>query len=168
VERSTDRVSPRVFSLIALFAVANTGLLNFIMGSRLLYGMSRQGLLPPILGRVHSTRRTPEVAILVVLGVAMTLALSGTLRYLAGTTSLLLLLVFLSVHASLLAIRRATDTPIRTFCAPVWAPVLGALSCIGLMPFVPRDSLLTAVVILALGGALIVFGRPQKPSPSQD
>ena len=168
VERSTDRVSPRAFSLIALFAVANTGLLNFIMGSRLLYGMSRQGLLPSILGRVHSTRRTPEVAILVVLAVAMTLALSGTLRYLAGTTSLLLLLVFLSVHVSLLAIRRATDTPIRTFCAPRWVPMLGALSCIALMPFVPSDSLLTAVVILALGGALILFGRRQEPSARPD
>jgi basic amino acid/polyamine antiporter, APA family len=39
-----------VYSIIAMFAVANTALLNFVIGSRLLYGMSRQGLLPKILG----------------------------------------------------------------------------------------------------------------------
>ncbi len=93
-ERATDAVPGGVFSLIALFAVANTGLLNFIMGSRLIYGMSRQGLLPRALGEVHPTRRTPHWAILTVFVVALALALSGTLAYLAGTTSLLLLLVF--------------------------------------------------------------------------
>ncbi|MFA9566524.1 MAG: APC family permease, partial [Acidimicrobiales bacterium] len=40
VQRSSARIPDGLFSLIALFAVANTGLLNFIMGSRLLYGMS--------------------------------------------------------------------------------------------------------------------------------
>ena len=32
----------------------NTALLNYMMGSRLLYGMARQGLLPAPLGRVHA------------------------------------------------------------------------------------------------------------------
>ncbi|MBW2629323.1 MAG: amino acid permease, partial [Deltaproteobacteria bacterium] len=60
VQHSTDAVPDRLFSLIALFAVANTGLLNFIMGSRLIYGMSRQGLLPSAFGHVHPKRRTPH------------------------------------------------------------------------------------------------------------
>jgi hypothetical protein len=42
---------PAAFTAIGIFAVANTALLNFVMGSRLLYGMSRQGLLPE--GQVH-------------------------------------------------------------------------------------------------------------------
>ena len=157
VQRATDVVPDRLFSLIALFAVANTGLLNFIMGSRLIYGMSRQGLLPAALGKVHSRRRTPHVAVLTVLAVAMTLALSGTLTYLAGTTSLLLLLVFFTVNVSLATIKRRDRESLRTFCAPRWVPLAGALSCLALMPFVPRGSLLTALIILALGAGLVAL-----------
>jgi amino acid transporter len=157
VERSTNMVPGGLFSLIALFAVANTGLLNFIMGSRLIYGMSRQGLLPEVLGRVHATRRTPHVAILAVFVVALALALSGTLTFLAGTTSLLLLLVFFTVHTSLLTIKRRNTPDTRTFCAPSIAPMLGAMSCLALMPFVPPGSALTALIILALGGGLVAL-----------
>jgi amino acid transporter len=155
VQRATDAVPDRLFTVIALFAVANTGLLNFIMGSRLIYGMSRQGLLPSALGAVHPKRRTPHLAILTVLVVALALALSGTLTYLAGTTSLLLLLVFFAVHLALIAIKRRDRQPSRTFCAPRLVPIVGALTCLALMPFVPRGSLLTAGIILALGWGLV-------------
>ena len=157
VQTATDAVPDRLFSLIALFAVANTGLLNFIMGSRLIYGMSRQGLLPAALGAVHPKRRTPHLAILTVLAFALALALSGTLTYLAGTTSLLLLLVFFTVNVSLVMIKRRDSDTMRTFCAPRWVPLAGALSCLALMPFVPRGSLLTALIILALGAGLVAL-----------
>lgn len=166
VERSDRAIPGGLFSVIALFAVANTGLLNFIMGSRLIYGMSRQGLLPQALGRVHRQRRTPHVAVVTVLLVATALALSGTLTYLAGTTSLLILLVFLTLHASLIAIkRRNADSPMRTFCVPRAVPLVGGLSCIGLVPFVPRGSLLTAAILMALGGGLVAL-RGRRASPS--
>jgi len=155
VQRATDAVPDRLFTLIALFAVANTGLLNFIMGSRLIYGMSRQGLLPSALGAVHPTRQTPHLAILTVLAVALALALSGTLTYLAGTTSVLLLLVFFTVNLSLVLIKRHDREPLRTFCAPRLTPIAGALSCLGLMPFLPHSSLLTAAIILALGAGIV-------------
>lgn len=164
VQRSTDAVPARLFTAIALFAVGNTGLLNFIMGSRLIYGMSRQGLLPTALGTVHSTRRTPHVAILTVLVAALALALSGSLTYLAGTTSLLLLLVFFTVNLSLVTIRRRAGKPRRTFCAPFLVPVIGSLACVGLMPFAPAGSLLTAGIILGLGAALV--GLQSRRSPA--
>ena len=157
VQRATDVVPDRLFTLIALFAVANTGLLNFIMASRLIYGMSRQGLLPTALGTVHPKRRTPHLAVLTVLAVALALALSGTLTYLAGTTSLLLLLVFFTVNVSLFVIKRRKRSTSRTFCAPRWVPLAGALSCLGLMPFVPRSSLLTAGIIVTLGSVLVLL-----------
>lgn len=163
VRRSTDAVPDRVFTLIALFAVANTGLLNFIMGSRLIYGMAGQALLPRALGAVHPTRRTPHVAILTVLIVALLLALSGSLSYLAGTTSLLLLLVFFSLNVSLVAIKRRDRERTRTFCVPTVIPVVGASTCLALMPFVPPESLLTAGMILALGAGLVLL-RARKPA----
>jgi amino acid transporter len=52
-----------IFAFITMFAVANSALINMLMASRLVYGMSRERVLPPILGRVHATRRTPYIAI---------------------------------------------------------------------------------------------------------
>ena len=159
VRASTDAVPDRLFTVIALFAVANTGLLNFVMASRLIYGMSRQGLLPAAFGSIHATRRTPHVAILAVLAVALLLALSGTLTYLAGTTSLLLLLVFFTVNVSLLAVKRRQPSAPGTFSIPRVVPVLAALSCLALMPFVPRGSVLTAAVVIALGVVIVATRR---------
>ena len=159
VRRAAPALDPRLFTAIALFAVANTGLLNFIMASRLLYGMSRQGLLPSWLGTVHERRQTPHWAILAILVLALVLGLSGTLTYLAGTTSLLLLLVFFSVNLSLVVIKRRSAGQAAGFRVPWVVPVLGAGSCLALMPFVPLASLWTAGVVLALGVVLVLYRR---------
>ena len=52
-----------VFAVIGLFAVVNSALINMLMASRLLYGMSNERILPAVFGRVHPTRRTPWVSI---------------------------------------------------------------------------------------------------------
>jgi APA family basic amino acid/polyamine antiporter len=111
-----------VYVGITLFAIGNTALLNYIMGSRLLYGMSRQGLLPAVLGRVHAKRRTPHVAI----GV---LILSGEVKALAESTVLLLLMVFTVVNLSLVVLKLRPGEPRGTFEVPLAVPVLGALVC---------------------------------------
>lgn len=105
VRRAADERVVEVFPVIALFAVANTGLLNFVMASRLLYGMADQQLLPARIARIHPERRTPHWAIATVLVVALALALSGSLGYLAGATSTLLLLVFAVVNAALVGVK---------------------------------------------------------------
>ena len=48
-----------VFGFITMFAVANSALINMLMASRLVYGMSRERVLPAVLGKVHRTRQTP-------------------------------------------------------------------------------------------------------------
>lgn len=71
VVRAAGGVPVVVFSLVALVAVANGALLTGIMGSRLAYGMARDGLLPSALGRVLPGRRTPWVAILATTGLSL-------------------------------------------------------------------------------------------------
>ena len=63
VNRAAPAIPPIVFTFITLFAVANTALVNYVTASRLIYGMSRQGLLHERLGDVHPERRTPHIAI---------------------------------------------------------------------------------------------------------
>ena len=75
-----------------MFAVANSALINMLMASRLIYGMSREHVLPAVLGKVHPTRRTPYIAI----GFTTLLAFAlitfvGEVPALGGTTALLLL-----------------------------------------------------------------------------
>jgi basic amino acid/polyamine antiporter, APA family len=140
----------KLFSAIALFALANGALINMIMASRLVYGMSREQILPPALGRVHPTRQTPWVAILVTTGLAMILIVSGDLGDLADTTVLLLLLVFTAVNIAVLVLRR---DPVAHdhFRAPAVIPVIGAIVSLALLTTKDAET-------FARAGALIVLG----------
>ena len=73
----------------------------------------RQHVLPPVLGVVHPTRRTPWVAIIFTTTIAFGLIIYVTafandsaISVLGGTTSLLLLAVFAVVNVAVLVLRR--------------------------------------------------------------
>ena len=154
VRAAGDVVPADLFSVIALIAVANGALLTSIMASRLLYGMARDGLLPPVLGRVLPRRRTPGVAIAVVAVVSVLLAASGTLTTLASTVVLLLLVVFLSTNVAVLVLRRAPveHDHVRV---PLVLPVLGALSCVVLAV---QQAVTGEPVVFAYAGGLLAAG----------
>lgn len=149
VEKGFPRFPPLLFTLIALFAVSNTALINFIMGSRILYGMAHAGLVPNAFGRVHPKTRTPHIAIGFVLVIALALALSGGIVFLAQSTSLLLLAVFLVMNLSLISLKIRRDVPRPPFQIPIVIPVLGALACFGLIFFVKPAAFIPAVVLIA-------------------
>ncbi|GAB7190751.1 APC family permease [Kineococcus sp. NUM-3379] len=120
---------------ISMFAVANSALINMMMASRLLYGMSRQHVLPRPLSAVHPTRRTPWVAILFTTALSLGLITyvsltpdTSVVSVLGGTTSLLLLAVFTIVNVTVLVLRR---DPVEHghFSAGRALPVVGALAC---------------------------------------
>lgn len=133
VRKAAPWVPPVLFTAVGLFAIANTALLNYIMGSRLLYGMSKQGLVPKVLGRVHPRWHTPHVAIFVLLVILLLLALLGKIRDLAQATSLLLLAVFVVVNLALFVLQRRPGEPRGRFEIPWIVPVLGAIVCLALI-----------------------------------
>lgn len=143
-------VPPTLFATIALFAVGNTGLLNLVMASRLLYGMAREGLLPAVFARVDPVRRTPFVAIWLAFALAALLTASGEVRLLAQTTTLLLLWIFTLLHVGLLLIHRRESRPADIFWTPNWVPLLGAPACLFLATQYPVE------VYLRAGGVLLV------------
>jgi amino acid transporter len=146
-------MNTRVFSAIALFALTNGALINMIMASRLIYGMSRQGIVPRAMGRVHPERQTPWVAILFVAGLAVTLLLLGDLESLADTTVLLLLCVFVFVNIAVLVLRRE---PVEHdhWRAPTALPALGAAACLGLIVQKGVDD----ATVFAYAGGLLALG----------
>ncbi len=124
-----------IYIIITIFAVANTALLNYLMGSRLLYGMSRQGLLPGVLGTVHAHTRTPIVAIATLFVIVAVLILSGGVRPMAEATVLLLLSVFVVMNAGLVRLKMRPGEPKGAFEVPIFVPVLGALVCLTLIVY---------------------------------
>ena len=100
-----------VFIAITIFAVANTGLINYVTASRLLYGMARDRHLPRSLSIIHPVRRTPHVAIGLIFVLIAILILSGDISQLASATVLLLLLVFSVVNSALVILKLRPGEP---------------------------------------------------------
>lgn len=159
--RAAPWVSPWVYNAITLFAVANTALLNFVMASRLAYGMAGQGLLPKALAVVHPRRRTPHVAILVLLVAALILGLAGTVPNLARATSVLLLSVFLVINLSLIVLKSRRAEPRGKFEVPIVVPALGMVACGIMIAHAKRGELLIAGGILVAILALYLGLRPR-------
>ena len=129
MQRSLPSLPAEVMSFIALFSVANSALVNYVTASRMIYGMSGQGLLPNFIGRVHETRRTPHIAIGALLGLLLLLAIAGQIADLAAATVLLLLVVFITVNTSLVVLKRRPGEPRGRFEIPVFIPVAGIAVC---------------------------------------
>jgi basic amino acid/polyamine antiporter, APA family len=146
-------MNTKVFSAIALFALTNGALINMIMASRLVYGMSAQGIVPRGLGRVHGVRRTPWVAIVFVAVLAVALIALGDLESLADTTVLLLLMVFVCVNVAALLLR-SDPVDHEHWRAPTALPALGAVACLGLIVQKAVDD----AVVFAYAGGLLALG----------
>ncbi|AWB92169.1 APC family permease [Aeromicrobium chenweiae] len=152
----------RVFPFLAVFAVANTALINMLMASRLIYGMARQDVLPRQLGVVLPGRRTPWAGILFTTLLALALIFyvrqdpdSDIVVNLATVTSLLLLCVFAVVNIACMVLRGKRHDHVETvFRSPGPLPVLGAVLCLFLAgPWVERDS-----IVYEIAAGLMVIG----------
>jgi APA family basic amino acid/polyamine antiporter len=154
---------------ISMFAVANTALINMMMASRLLYGMSKQKVLPGFLSKVQPKRQTPWAAILFTSALAVALIAYVSLdpegsivALLGGTTSLLLLAVFAVVNVTVLVLRRQ-PVDHKHFRTATFLPLIGAITCLYLVfPWTsgrPPGQYGIALALLAIGIVLWVVER---------
>ena len=123
---------PAVISLISIFAILNGGLIQIIMASRVLYGMSRQSLAPKALrfmADINPRTQTPIKATASVIVLVCVLALSFAIESLAETTSLMILIIATLVNASLLRIKLNEDNQekVTRINLPLWVPACGLL-----------------------------------------
>ena len=153
VEQGPLGIPTKLFSFIALMAVANGALINMIMASRIVYGMAKEGIVARGFARVLPGRRTPVAGILFTTAIAVVLVSTGDVGTLADTTVLLLLFVFTIVNAAVLVLRRE-DVDHEHFQAPSVLPVLGALVSVALIVHTAQDDLST----FARAGALVAIG----------
>jgi APA family basic amino acid/polyamine antiporter len=155
-ERGPLGLDPKVFATITLFALANGALINMVMASRLVYGMSEEGIVPGFFGRILSGRRTPITAIVFTTVLGLILVSTGDLASLADTTVLLLLCAFTIVNIAVLVLRR-DPVDHEHFRAPTIAPILGAIVCVVLIVDNEAEIFLRAGLLLILGAVLWVL-----------
>lgn len=115
--------------LASLLVIMNGGLTQIVTAARLLLDLGRDERgAPAWLGRVHERTRTPAAATLVVLFVVGLLTLAVPLTGLANTTSLIVLIVFVAVNASLWRLKK-TSQPKSAPDIPLAVPVAGVGLC---------------------------------------
>jgi APA family basic amino acid/polyamine antiporter len=168
VQRAAPGIWPALLPVIALFAVANTGLLNYIMSSRMAYGMARDGLLPSIIGRLHPTRRTPQVAIVLLGAIVLGLAAPFTLTALAQVTSLLLLTSFIVMNACMIVLKRRPAEPRGAFEVPTVVPLAGiVVSAVVIASAQQRALLLAAILLACITAASLAILLLVRPAPAR-
>ena len=123
--RSVTGRQPVAITIISLVSVLNGALIQIIMASRVLYGMSRQGWLPPRLGRVNARTRTPLLATGIVTALVLLFALWLPLVSLAKLTSYVILIVFSLINLSLWLIKTRAPQPEDIRTIPLWVPIVG-------------------------------------------
>ncbi len=124
-----------ILSLIGMIATMNGVIVQIIMGSRILYGLARQGWLSEKLAAVHSKNNTPVTATLVVLGMMVAGTLLLPLISLAQLTSLLVLSIFTLVNVSLIVIKRRDPKHQGYVTVPSFVPYTGTALCLSTVAY---------------------------------
>ena len=160
-----------VFALVACIAITNTTLVVLIANSRIMYGMAKEGVVPRLFARTHRSRRTPWIAIIFTLIVALAMILGvgeDGVNTLANATVAFLLAVFALVCLSALVLRRESVDH-EHYTAPTAILGLGVVVNIALLLYVlvtdiqglvagdiawRESTVLVCVIMLAVGLAL--------------
>ena len=125
--------------------------------TRIIFAMSRDGLLSPFFGEVNPKTQTP-VRVIVLSGIIMAIAAGFIpLGDLAELVNIGTLAAFVLVCLGVLVLRITKPDMKRPFRSPFSPlfPVLGMLSCTALMAFLPALTWLRFVIWLVIG--LIVY-----------
>lgn len=123
----TTGQSPIVITIISLISVVNGALVQVIMASRVLYGMSRKKWLPEKIGEINPVTHTPLIATALITLLIIFFALIFPLLSLAKITSFITLLIFMLINFALLKIKYSKKHH-DDFCVPLWVPLIGGMS----------------------------------------
>lgn len=164
----TDNIFILEFVAIsALFATTSVIMASIMGGSRTLFAMARQGVLPEVLATI--SRRNVPVFTIILCGIVisgMVLLTGGDLDWLASLFNFGTLLTFFFINLSLLRLRRTMPDARRGFRVPFYpyTPVFAMISCIALAFYLNANAVMTACVFLA--GGIVVYYLNKRGMPS--
>jgi APA family basic amino acid/polyamine antiporter len=130
-----NRFWAALLAIGALVAISSVVLTVLYGQTRILFAMSRDGLVPKVLSNVDEKTGTPRVNTLVVSGFVAALAAFVPLGRLADATSIGTLFAFGLVNVAVVLLRRRRPDLPRTFRVPLapCTPLLGLACCAYLM-----------------------------------
>ena len=141
-------------AISAIFATTSVILSSIIGGSRALFSMARQDVIPNIFSRI-SNNGIPFFTVLIC-GISISIIVvvaSGNLDQLASIFNFGTLLTFAFINLSLLKLRRSWPDVKRDFRVPFYplTPILGIISCVGLAFYLNPNAVI-------YGGSWIIIG----------
>lgn len=153
-----------VIGAIALATTANTTLLASTAASRMMYSMGSTGQLPGQWAHVHN-RKSPRLAMSIVIGSSAVLLLLGDLSLLAEAANALVYVMFLVVNVVVIVLRVRQPSVPRPFkiagsikSVPL-LPIAGIASTLAMSFQLDLQPLLVALGLLALGVMLHIVGQ---------
>ncbi|MHC2020852.1 amino acid permease [Methylobacterium sp. CM6247] len=146
-----------VLSIGAVISIFSVTLVTMYGQTRILFAMSRDGLLPTLFQRVDRHSRSPNANTLAVGFFVASLAALVPLDVLANLTSMGTLVAFTAVSLSVIILRRRRPDLPRGFRVPLYpfVPLASLACCLMLIAALPRDTYL--LFAIWIGVALVIY-----------
>ncbi len=122
-----------IISVIALFATSNTILSNMIGSSRVLLSMSSESKILKPLAIVSSKRKTPVMALIIVLVVTAAFALIGDIETIARISTLFIFTAFILINLSVVVLRVKDKNLKRPYRIPLNIKNIPITSVLGII-----------------------------------
>ncbi len=150
-------------TLAAVFSIGGNLAGTMIAAPRLIFALAENKLLPAWFGNVHSKYATPDHSILVMGGLAMVMALTGSFVELAVASSLSRMLSYILCIGALPVIRNRASDEMKARAYRIrggyLVPVVGLAICLWLTAQANAQNWKTVGILLAIGFVLYAVER---------
>lgn len=139
--------------LAILLGYCSVIMVTLLGQSRVFLSMSKDGLLPPFFSKIHPRYRTPAHSNLLFMVLVAVMAAFVPAQVAGEMTSIGTLLAFTLVCAAILVVRKTMPDAPRSFKTPLvpYVPILGILTCVTMMCFLPADTWIRLVLWMLIG-----------------